>query len=231
MADSTRDAGADVIVGGREPRAGARWPRGLVWLLVVVQAAALAVGVAVAGHYRAEAGHYRAEAGHYRAAAAGLRQGRAPAASLPASPMPEVTSVTLRLVAGRGVAGTVVITAAALPGAGRAQFTVSAVITGGAPGTFYDLIGSDCSTADPLPDDVWATGLAGPNGTADLVGYAWTGAVADRYWMALDPSPVSPPPGLRGQFAEGQAGPFPAGQAPCAPSPRTLPPDAPPPGA
>jgi len=78
---------------------------------------------------------------------------------------------------------------------------------------------------------VWATGLAGPNGTADLVGYAWTGAVADRYWMALDPSPVSPPPGLRGQFAEGQAAPFPAGQALCAPSSPTRPPDAQPPGA
>jgi len=36
------------------------------------------------------------------------------------------------------VAGTVVITAAALPGAARTQFTVSAVMTGGAPGTVYD---------------------------------------------------------------------------------------------
>ena len=240
MADSTRDAGADVIVAGREPRGGARRTGGLVWLLVVVQAAALVAGIAAAAHYRAAAAHYRAEAAHYRAAAAGaggaagaagLRHGRAPAASPPASPMPEVTSVALRLLAGRGVAGTVIITAAALPGAGRAQFTVSAVITGGAPGTFYDLIGSDCSTADPLPDDVWATGLAGRDGRADLVGYAWTGAVADRYWMALDPSPVSPPPGLRGQFAEGQAAPFPAGQAPCAPSSPTRPPDAPPPDA
>jgi acyl-CoA synthetase (AMP-forming)/AMP-acid ligase II len=42
-----------------------------------------------------------------------------------------------------------------------------------------------------------------------------SGAVADRYWMALDPSPVSPSAGLRGHFAEGRAAPFPAGQAPC----------------
>jgi hypothetical protein len=118
-----------------------------------------------------------------------------------------------------GVAGTVVITAAALPGADRAQFTVSAVITGGTPGTVYDLIGSDCSAADRLADEVWATGLAGADGTADLTGYAWTGSVADRYWMTLDPSSGSSPPGLRGQFAAGRATPFPAGQAPCAVSP------------
>ena len=202
MADSTRDADADVIVSGREPRRRARRPGGLIWLLVIVQAAALAVAVAVALHYRAEAGR--------------LHPGGVPAASLPASQLPQVTSAALHLPAGGGVAGTVVITAAALPGAGRAQFTVSAVITGGTPGTVYDLIGSDCSTADPLPDEVWATGLARADGTADLVGYAWTGALADRYWMALDPSPVDPAPGLHGHFAEGTATSFRAGQAPCA---------------
>ena len=127
--------------------------------------------------------------------------------------------MVLALPADGTVTGTVIITTAALPGATRGQFTVSAVIAGGTPGTFYDLIGNDCSTADPLPDDVWATGLASANGTADLVGYAWTGAVADRYWLVLDPSPVNPPPGLVGQFAQGRAAPFPASQAPCAPSP------------
>ena len=187
---------------GREPRRRARRPGGLVWLLVIAQAAALAVAVAVAVHYRAEAGR--------------LHPGGAPTASLPASPLPQVTSAALHMPAGGGVAGTVVITAAALPGAGRAQFTVSAVITGGTPGTVYDLIGSDCSTAAPLPDEVWATGLARADGTADLVGYAWTGALADRYWMVLDPSPVDPAPGLHGHFAQGTATPFGAGQAPCA---------------
>jgi hypothetical protein len=196
-----RDADADVIAAGREPRRRSRRPGGLIWLLVVAQTVVLVVAVAAAAHYRA------ASAGPH---------GGPTAASLSASPMPEVTSVALRLPAGGGLAGTVVITAAALPGAGRAQFTVSAVITGGTPDTYYDLIGSDCSTANPLPDDVWATGLTGANGTADLVGYAWTGAVADRYWLALNPSPVNPPPGLHGQFAEGRAAPFPAGQAPCA---------------
>ena len=187
---------------GREPRR--RFPRsaGLVWLLAGVQAAALAVSVAVAVHDHAEAG--------------ALHHAGPLAASLPASPMPQVTSAALRLPAGGGVVGTVVITAAALPGAVRAQFTVSAVITGGTPGTVYELIGSDCTTADPRPEEVWATGLTGADGTADLAGYAWTGSVADRYWMALDPSPVSRPPGLHGQFAQGKAAPFPAGQAPCA---------------
>ena len=125
-------------------------------------------------------------------------------------------TVVLPLPATGTVRGTVVITTAALPGAGRGQFTVSAVITGAMPGTFYDLIGNDCSTADPLPDDVWATGLTDSAGAADLVGYAWTGAVRDRYWLVLDPSPVNPPPGLRGQFAQGQATSFPAAEAPCA---------------
>jgi hypothetical protein len=202
VADSTRDADADVIVSGREPRRRPLRPGGLLWLLVVAQAAVLAVTAVIAVHYRAEAGR--------------LRHSGPQAASLPAASLPQVSSTALHLPAGGGVAGTVVITSAALPGAGRAQFTVSAVITGGTPGTVYDLIGSDCSTANPRPDEVWATGLARADGTADLVGYAWTGAVADRYWMALDPSPVGPAPGLHGHFAQGTAAPFRAGQAPCA---------------
>jgi len=195
-----RDADADVIAGGRDPR-----PGGLVWLLVLAETVALAVAVAVAVHYRAEAG--------------GLHPGARSTPSLTAPPsLPDVNTVVLALPADGTVTGTVVITTAALPGASRGQFTVSAVITGGVPGTFYDLIGNDCSTADPRPDDVWATGLASANGRADLVGYAWTGAVADRYWLVLDPSQVNPPPGLSGPFAEGRAAPFPAGQAPCVPS-------------
>ena len=201
-----RDADADVIAAGPEPRGPRLRPGGLVWLLVLVETVVLAVCVAVAVHYRAEV--------------RGLQSGRPSAAGLATTPsLPEVTTVTLALPADGTVTGTVVITAAAVPGASRAQFTVSAVITGGMPGTFYDLIGNDCSTASPLPDDVWATGLAGANGTADLVGYAWTGAVADRYWLVLNPSPVNPPPGLRGRFGEGGAASFPAGQAPCVPSP------------
>jgi len=56
VADGTCDADADVIVSGREPRRRARRPGGLVWLLVIVQAVALAVAAAVALHYRAEVG-------------------------------------------------------------------------------------------------------------------------------------------------------------------------------
>ena len=203
MADSACDA--DVIASGREPREPRERTRrvpGPAWLIAGVLAAALAVAVAVAVHYRAEASQ--------------ARPGVLPAASRTAAlPLPQVTSTALRLPARGGAAGTVVITAAAIAGAGRAQFTVSAVITGGTPGTVYDLIGNDCSDVSPLPDKVWATGLAGPDGTADLTGYAWTGAVADRYWMTLDPAPDHPP-GLHGRFARGQVAPFPAGQGPCA---------------
>jgi hypothetical protein len=203
--DGARETGADVISSGREPRPPAWRPGRLIWLLVIAESVALAVSVAVALHYRTEAG--------------ALDRAARPAATPAGSPMPEVTSVSLRLPAGGGVAGTVVITAAVLPGAQLAQFTVSAVITGGTPGTFYDLIGNDCQSASPLGNHVWATGFASPQGTADLVGYAWTGAVADSYWLALDPSPAEHPPGLHGQFAEGRAAPFRAGQAPCPASP------------
>jgi len=79
--------------------------------------------------------------------------------------------------------------------------------------------GRDCSTGDPRPDEVWAAGLARADGTADLTGYTWTAAVAHRYWMALDPSPPGPAPGLHGHFAAGTATPFRHGQAPCAVSP------------
>jgi hypothetical protein len=200
VADSARDA--DVIASGREPRERARRTPGLPWLLAGALAVALAVAVAAAVHYRAEAGR--------------PRPGVPPASSRAVVlPLPQVTSTALRLPARGGVVGTVVITAAALPGADRAQFTVSAVITGGTPGTVYDLIGNDCSDVSPRPDKVWATGLAGADGTADLTGYAWTGAVTDRYWMALDPAPDHPP-GLHGRFARGQAASFPAGQEPCA---------------
>jgi hypothetical protein len=195
-----QDADADVIAGGPEPRGRLPRPGGLVWLFVLAETMALAIAVAVAVHYRAEA--------------RGLHPAAPAAAASPG--LPEVNTVVVALPADGPVRGTVVITTAALPGARRGQFTVYAVITGGMPGTFYDLIGNDCSTADPLPDDVWATGLADANGTADLVGYTWTGAVADRYWLVLDPSPVNPPPGLQGPFAQGQARPYPAGQAPCA---------------
>jgi len=200
------DADTDVIAGGPEPGRRPPWPGGLLWLIVLAETVALAVAVPVAVHYRAQA-----RAPH---------PGRAPAASVTTSlPMPEMTTVALALPADGTVTGTVVITAAALPGGGLVEFTVSAVITGGQPGTVYDLDGNDCSTTSLLGDHVWATGVTSAAGVADLVGYAWTGAAADRYWLALDPSPVNPPPGLRGQFAQGQLAPFPAGQAPCAPSP------------
>ena len=198
MFDRAREA-PDVIAAG-PPRS--KRPGGPFRLLVLAQTAALVASIAVALHYRADAG---------RTPATGAPRPTSPSAS----PLPEVTSMALRLPAGAGAAGTVVITAAALPGAGRAQFTVSAVITGAMPDTYYNLIGNDCSVADALPDDVWASGLTGADGTADLVGYAWTGAVADSYWLVLDPQSVSRPSGLHGQFAAGRAAPYPAGQAPC----------------
>jgi hypothetical protein len=198
------DADADVIAAGPEPGRRPPWPGGLLWLIVLAETVALAVAVPVAVHY-----HAQARAPH---------PARAPAASVTTSlPMPEMTTVALALPADGTVTGTVVITTAALPGGGLVEFTVSAVITGGQPSTVYDLDGNDCSTTAPLPDHVWATGVTSAAGVADLVGYAWTGAAADYYWLTLDPSPVNPPSGLHGRFAQGQLTSFPPGQAPCAP--------------
>lgn len=206
VAGHARDADSDVIAAGREPLAQPPGPGRLVRLLVIVLTMALAAAVAVALHYRAQAGR--------------LHQGRPSATGQPvSSSLPQMTSVAVRLPADGTITGTVLITAAAQPAADRAQFAVSAVIAGARPDTVYDLTGNDCSAAAPLPDHVWATGLTSSAGTATLTGHAWTGAVADVYWLALTPSPASPPPGLRGQFAQGTATPFPAGQEPCAGSP------------
>lgn len=199
-AGQARDANDDVITAGREPPGRRLRPGSLIWLLVIAETAALAGSAAIALHYRTEA--------------SGLRHGTPPAAASP--PLSQMTSVALRLPADGSVTATVIITAAAQPGAARAQFTVSAVITGGRPGTVYDLAGNDCSAAAPLPDHAWATGLTSADGTAELAGHPWTGAVTDEYWLALAPSLLSPPPGLRGRFAGGTATPFPRRQAPCA---------------
>ena len=189
---------------GREPATG-RTRRGrAVWLLAIAQTAALIVLIAVAVHYRAEAG---------RASRVSPR-----ASGHSTSALPDMTSVMLRLPAARPLTGTDLITAAAQPGDDRAQFMVSAVITGGQPDTVYDLVGNDCSAVAPLPDHVWATGFTDAAGAAQLTGYAWTGAVADVYWLALSPSQVYAAPGLHGRFAEGSAAPFPVGHAPYAPS-------------
>ena len=52
-------------------------------------------------------------------------------------------------------------------------------------------------------------------GAAELTGHTWTGAVADVYWLALSPTPVSPPPGLRGPFLRGVVTQVPDGVPPC----------------
>jgi hypothetical protein len=205
VADDEREAASDVIAAGREPPLR---PQGgeLIRLLVIVLTVALAGAVAVALHYRAQASR--------------LHLGRPSATSPPLSlSLPQMTGVALRLPSDGTVIVTVLVTTAAQPGADRAQFAMSAVITGARPDTVYALTGNDCSAAAPLPDHVWATGVTDRAGAATLTGHAWTAAIADEYWLAVDPSPVNPPPGLRGTFARGRATPFPAGQAPCAPSP------------
>jgi hypothetical protein len=203
VADQAHYADVDVISAGRQPSDRPLRLGRLIWLLVIVETAALAGSVAVALHYRTEA--------------SALRHGTPSASSRPTSPqLPQMTSITLQLPADGTITGTVIITVAAEPHETQARFTVSAVITGARPGTVYDLTGNDCSAAAPPPDRVWATGLASADGMAELAGHAWTGAAADEYWLALAPSPVSPPPGLHGRFAAGTATLFPAGQAPCA---------------
>jgi hypothetical protein len=197
--DLPHDADADVISAGREPRARPLRPGRLLRLVLIAESVLLAGSVAAALHYRGEVSRLR----H-----------RGPAASQ-AGPLPQMTSLTVRLPPDGTIAGTVLITAAAQPGARRGQFAVSATITGGHPGTVYNLTGNDCSAEAPLPDHVWATGVTDAAGAAELTGHAWTGLIADAYWLALSPSPDRPPPGLRGTFLQGMATRFPASQAPC----------------
>jgi hypothetical protein len=199
-----REGEAEVLAVGREP---AEYPArrgGWSRLLIVAQAAALLGLIVVALHYRAEASN-----AHDR------KPSHAPP-RIPAS-VPDVSSHAFRLPAEAKITGTVLITDAANQGADRAQFVLSAVISGAQPDTAYFLTGNDCSAA--LPDHVWAAGFTDASGQAVLTGHAWTGSVADVYWLALTPSPASASPGLRGNFAEGTAEPFPAHQAPCAPAP------------
>ncbi|MDQ2811728.1 MAG: hypothetical protein M3Z75_07575 [Actinomycetota bacterium] len=202
MADDKRDADSDVITAGYEPPLRPQ-PSRVIRLLVIVLTVALAGAGGVALHYRAQASR--------------LHPGRPSAVGPPVSSLPQMTSVALRLPADGTITGTVLITTAALAGADRAQVAISVVIAGARPDTVYDLTGNDCSAAAPPPDHPWATGVTDRTGAATLTGRAWTGTIADEYWLALEPSPVNPPPGLHGTFARGTATPFPAGQAPCAP--------------
>lgn len=202
MPDVPPEPDADVITAGREPRARSVRPGRLARLVLIAETVVLAGSVAAALHYRGE----DSQLGH----------GRRPAAGRPGQ-LPRLTSVTLRLPPDGPITGTVLITAATQDGAPRARFLVSATILGGHPGTVYDLTGNDCSAAAPVPDHVWAAGVTNAAGTAELTGHPWTGPVTDAYWLTLTPSPVSPPPGLRGTFLQGMVTRFPAGQAPCAP--------------
>ncbi len=200
-------AGADVLSGGREPGR-PRYPlrqRQSLRLLVLAAVAVTAAAIGLAARYHAEAVRLR----H-----------RPPAAVRTTPPvLPQLSNTALPLPAGGGITAEVFIAAATRPGADRGQFVLSAVITGARPGTVYDLRGNDCSAVYPLPDYTLATGVTSAAGSATLAGHPWTGALADEYWLALDPSPASRPPGLRGRFAQAAAAAFPAGQAPCAPPP------------
>ena len=198
------DEGVDVITSGHERIPGPSRRGGLLWLLVIAEAVALAASIAVALHYRAQAG------GHATT--------RPFATSTPAQ-LPQVTSVMAPLLAQGKLTVTVHVIAARQPGGEQTRLLVAAVLTGGKPGTVYDLTGNDCSLEKPPPDHVWASGKAAADGTASLTGAAWTGAEADYYWLALDPSPTVAPPGLNGYFAAGSAQPYAVGEAPCAQPP------------
>jgi hypothetical protein len=170
---------------------------------VALLAAALAVAITVAVHYRGEVASLR-------------RQLRSVPASHPASTVPlTLSSSTVALPSHAGLNGAVTVFSAKSAG-GLAQILLSAHISGGRPRTSYALTGFDCAGSPGY--ETWAAGITDANGTANLSGHALTVSLSDRYWLYLSPasSGTAVSRGLDGSFtAAGQFSASPAGNPAC----------------
>jgi ABC-type antimicrobial peptide transport system permease subunit len=169
---------------------------------VALLAAALAVAIAVAAHYRDQARHSTSLLPPHRALAGQVR------VFVKQSPLPA-----------HGALGGQVTVFVAQSSAGRAQVVVSALVTGARPHATYELVGNDCASNGP--DHSWAAGVTDSLGSAYLIGHPWTVLTSDAYFLVLASrflSRARPGSAVHGYFGQGPPGlsPVADGVAPCA---------------
>jgi len=174
----------------------------LAWATAVtLLAAALAVAITAAVHFRGEVAALR-------------RQVRPAPASPPPSTVPvTLSSSTVALPSYGTLNGQVTVFSARSSGE-LARIVLSVHVNGGRPHTRYTLFGFDCAGSPGYQP--WAGGVTDAHGSGNLSGPAWTVSLSDSYWLYLSPPSQTPGPSLRGSFtAAGRFSAFPAGRAPC----------------
>jgi hypothetical protein len=191
------------VLSAGPPAASAR----VTWLAaVVLLAAALTGAIIVAVHYRGQASALRQQ----------LRSAGVPAP--PGTGSPVLSSSTTALPSFRGLAGEVTVFSVR-SSAGLAQAVVTARISGGQPGSRYELVGGDC--ASNAVDQWRAAGVTDARGSANLAGPAWRVSASHEYYLVLrSPSLLQnhPGPAVHGYFGTGRGfSPVQGGIAPCVP--------------
>ena len=179
---------ADII--SAAPR---KLPSWAAWLAVaMLLAAALAMSIIVAVHYRDEVLALR-------------RQGHLPRPSAPPSPAqtpPPPTLVSERSTLPSSRPLTVEVTAfTARTSAGLARVIVTARVSGGRPHARYELTGGDC--AGDAVNWIWAAGFTSARGSADLIGRVVKISSRDEYYLILSAPGLGqshPGPALHGYF-------------------------------
>jgi hypothetical protein len=182
-------------------------PARVAWLAaVVVLAAALTGAIIVAVHYRGQAA-----ALHQQLRSAGGPVG-------PGAGSPVLSASTAALPAFHGLAGEVTVFSVR-SSAGLAQAVVTARISGGQPGSRYELVGGDC--ASNATDQSLAAGVTDARGSANLAGAPWKVSPGHEYYLVLRSASLlqnRPGPAVHGYFGTGRG--FAAvqgGIAPCTP--------------
>jgi hypothetical protein len=161
---------------------------------------------------------------HYRSLAESPRPSAQPAtATAPFVPRDATLlsrHLPLRVGAVRGV---VTLDAATVPNQGvvTGAVTVTAVLHGLPTGARAVLAGGDCSA--PRRKVTWARGVVDSSGTAFLAGRVFQLTNAHDFYLTLGPDslvrralgPDTPPPGVNGDWLNGNISVFPTGGAPC----------------
>jgi hypothetical protein len=173
----------------------------------VLLAAALIGALVLALHYRHEAAMFHRQ----------LRS--VPVQVSPRSSSETISSDTVLLPASGRLAGEVTVFAVR-SSAARARVVVTARITGGHPGSQYELFGGDC--AGNAADHAWAWGTTDSRGSADIAGWPWTVSLDHEYYLIVGSPGLygeHPGPAVHGRFGLARGLSAVRDQAaPCAPS-------------